>query len=384
MFLVVHRADHADGRKIVVSDYIHFIFCYFVCMLKRRRLNIQKWTLHIVFGLYWVFAFIFFNMFYGRMEQAPKASLTFTFSFLFLSFVCVDIHNRFITKPNLRYKKYHRIILFSIYLFIAAFWLESVLSFVLNIYFWNFEDGRIMEESSRIRYQIGGVNMVVFGGVAIQFMAETFRLHQQNEVKEKQTVESNLKLKEVELDLLKSQVNPHFLFNSLNCIYGLSLEKSEQTPEVIMQLSEILNYMLYRCDNKVLLSEEVKQIENYTSIQQVRFGSMLNLKYQVQLDQDVVLAPLLLLPLVENAFKHGKTGINHEIKVNIELNENALLCFTVENEVDERRVKDQVNGGIGLVNLRRRLELLYPDAHALHIDQTAQRFCANLNLELNA
>jgi len=351
-------------------------------MLKNPELHIQKWAVNIVFGLYWVFAFFFFNIFYGRMEQSMQSSLTFSFSFLFISFVCVDIHSRFITKPNLYRKKYLRFILFSLYIFITAFWLESVLSFVLNLYFWDFKDGRVLEESSRIRYQVGGVNMVVFGGVAIQFMAETFRLYRQKEEKEKLAVESTLKLKEVELSLLKSQVNPHFLFNSLNSIYGLSLEKSEQTPEVILQLSEILDYMLYKCDSNVLLGDEVRQIENYLAIQKVRFGDALNINYAAHLNHGINIAPLLILPLIENVFKHGKVGPENSVVVNINLGKEGLLRVKIENDINDAGELEKRNGGIGLLNLQRRLELLYPQRYALDVKKDAHQFCVNLQLEL--
>jgi len=350
-------------------------------MLKNKAFNIQKWTLGIVYTLYWVFAFLFFYIFYGREGQSLYSSLAFSLSFTFVSFACVDMHARFITKPNLYKKKYHRIILFSIYVFIAAFWLESVLSFVLNIYFWDFEGGRILEDANRIRYQVGGVNMMVFGGVAIQFMAETFRLHQQKEKKEKLAVESSLKLKEAELNVLRSQVNPHFLFNSLNSIYGLSLEKSEQTPAVIMQLSEILDYMLYKCNDQVLISEEIRQVENYLGIQQVRFGNSLKIESEFFFDKDQQIAPLLLFPLIENAFKHGEISADFPVIISIVLQQDRLNV-EIENECKKKRNAVAVPGGIGLNNLRRRLELLYSGCFEMHVMKNKDRFSVNLMLKL--
>ena len=162
--------------------------------------------------MFWVFAFLFFNLFYGGDNISKEVSRTFSVIFLFISFVCVDIHHRFVTRPYLGAKHYFRFVLFSIYIFILAFWLNSVLSFVLHLLFWDFENGNSIEQSSRISYQIGGVNMAVFGGVALRFMIETLNLHKLKEEKEKQAIEANLKLKEVELNLLKSQINPHFFF----------------------------------------------------------------------------------------------------------------------------------------------------------------------------
>ena len=349
-------------------------------MLSLKNIDIRKLVINGVFAIFWVFAFLFFNFFYGGANVSKEVSRTFSVIFLFISFVFVDIHYRFVTKPYLGAKHYFRFVLFSIYIFILAFWLNSVLSFVLHLLFWDFENENSIEQSSRISYQIGGVNMVVFGGVALRFMIETLNLHKLKEEKEKQAIEANLKLKEVELNLLKSQINPHFLFNALNCIYGLSLDKSEQTPDVILQLSEILDYMLYKNQNEVLIGEEIKQIENYTAIQKVRFGDSLQLNYTKNIEEDKRIAPLLILTIVENAFKHAKVDSQGKRFVSIDIqgqdNIEVRVCNSSINEVSINETS-----GLGIKNLKRRLELLYGDRHQLSIDQHRNQFVVQLTLK---
>lgn len=333
----------------------------------------------MAFTAYWFIAFIFFHSFYGGRESDSQISLTFTGIFWFISFACVDIHYRFVTKPNLQAKRYYRLVMFSIFIFMAAFWLESVLSFTLHLFFWDYENGTVSQQLGKIHYQVGGVNMIVFGGVAFRFMLESYRLVQQKEEQERTLFESELKLREVELEALKNQVNPHFLFNALNCVYGLSLEKSERTPQVILQLSDMLDYMLYKCQRQVLISEELKQIENYIAIQQLRFGSALELTLQMDVVDDMEMAPLLLLPLVENAFKHGRPDESGVMHISIAANCEDNIDFSVKNSVD---CTDESNasGGIGLANLRRRLELLYPHEYRLEVVCEHNAYVVNLTL----
>lgn len=336
----------------------------------------------LVFACYWFIAFFFFYIFYGRVEQSTQSSFAFSASFLFISFLCVDIHSRFVTKPYFRKKQYKQFLLFSTYIFIAAFWLECVLSFLLHIYFWDFNDSLISEQAHHIRNQIGGVNMIVFGGVSIRLVKESFQLQSEQEIRDKLAFETKLKLREVELDLLKSQVNPHFLFNALNCIYGLSLEKSELTPEVILQLSAILDYILYKSEDQVLLSDELRQIENYIAIQEVRFGKSLVIDYNKEVDVDSQISPLVLLTLVENAFKHGRLNKEDKLVVTINVTSGDELCFFIENSIDEDKMTKHADGGIGLVNLKRRLALLYPDKYKLSINSDSNFYSVSLNIAL--
>jgi LytS/YehU family sensor histidine kinase len=180
---------------------------------------------------------------------------------------------------------------------------------------------------------------------------------------------------------LKSQVNPHFLFNTLNSIYSLSRSRSEQAPGAIIRLSKILRYMLYETGQKtVSLQEELKVMNDYIELQQLRFGQRLKLDIQKNIDSpETAIAPLLLLPLVENAFKHGSNE-GGTISISIVLNNN-ILSFGVTNPVAHTSFKP-TEEGIGLVNIRRQLELLYPRA-TLQITPGEHAFNVDLKIDLS-
>src|ERR1700761_7200980 len=170
-----------------------------------------------------------------------------------------------------------------------------------------------------------------------------------------------------ELSFLKSQINPHFLFNSLNSIYSLAYQRSETTPEAILKLSEIMRYMLYECnDNKVALSKELQYLQNYIDLQKIRFANKAYIDFKVVgqvTNQQIV--PLLLIAFIENAFKHGIANDDASpIQLLIEVDD-AHLHFYIQNKKHNNN-RDSV-GGIGLINVQRRLNLLYPGKFNLDV-----------------
>ncbi|MEA1877347.1 MAG: histidine kinase [Bacteroidota bacterium] len=219
----------------------------------------------------------------------------------------------------------------------------------------------------------------------IVFAVSVIKLFQRNIRKEKNLQELNEKRTEAELKFLKAQVHPHFLFNTLNNLYALTLEQSSKAPEVVLKLSELLNYMLYECNEKtILVSKEIKLIENYLSLESIRYGDKMKLDFQVAGEiAGKKIAPMLLLPFVENAFKHGVSRIGGNAKVSIFLNiQNKELIFQVSNTQPESN-KDDMAGyseGIGLKNVQRRLDLMYPDQYTLTLQQTGPEFIIYLKL----
>ncbi|WP_128544596.1 sensor histidine kinase [Larkinella soli] len=192
--------------------------------------------------------------------------------------------------------------------------------------------------------------------------------------------------REAELELLKSQVQPHFIFNTLNNIYALSLRNSPQTSEMIYRLSSLLDYMLYDSRNqRIPLQHELEYIDNYIRLQKIRYGDHLNVNVTVDpLPDRLTISPLLLLPFVENCFKHGLGGRQADpwIEVRVQM-EGPNLVVRIANS----RTEPQPSGsksGIGLQNVRRRLDLLYRGAHTLDIRPEADRFTVCLTLSLAA
>jgi LytS/YehU family sensor histidine kinase len=185
--------------------------------------------------------------------------------------------------------------------------------------------------------------------------------------------------------LLKSQINPHFFFNTLNNLYGLAREKSDQTPDLILRLADMMRYTIYQGQrDSVSVQQEVAYLENFIGLQQVRFQKQVQVIFNVQVQEDVQLPPLLFINLLENAYKHGVEKLADKAFVKIELfTDHTQLIFSVVNNFDPEEASNLTQGGgIGLVNLRKRLALHYPDRHLLQITQTDNCYSATLTLTL--
>ena len=192
-----------------------------------------------------------------------------------------------------------------------------------------------------------------------------------------------------ELRFLKSQINPHFLFNTLNNLYALTLKKSDKAPEIVIKLSEMMRYMLYECNEKrVLLSKEVNYIYNYLDLEKLRQGKNVAITFETDGEiSEQTIAPLMFIPFLENSFKHGLSNQISQGFVNIRLSvEQKKVYFYIENSKAEKlplKDKNRPSGGIGLVNVHRRLNLLYPDKYELNIDDTPTTYAVNLYIELD-
>jgi sensor histidine kinase YesM len=189
---------------------------------------------------------------------------------------------------------------------------------------------------------------------------------------------------EAELSYLKSQTNPHFLFNTLNNIYSLARDKSDLAPQSILRLSKILRFMLYETGgNFIPVEQEVKVISDYIDLEKLRYDESLQVRFTTNIeDIKQGLPPLLLIPLVENAFKHGisETRGNPFVEVHLSVL-NRKLTFIVKNSTGEQSAEQPIKENIGLSNLRRQLELLYKD-YSLHLQQGSFEFTATLKINL--
>lgn len=216
--------------------------------------------------------------------------------------------------------------------------------------------------------------------VAIAVSIKLSRLRLSGVEREKQLIQDKL---ESELNYLRAQTNPHFLFNTLNNIYALARKKSDQTADVVMRLSKILRFMLYECSTpRIALSNEIKVLRDYIELEKLRYNKRLTVNFEEQIDdQQIMIAPLLLLPLVENAFKHGVSETRFESRVDIKLIlENKQLQVDIKNTKEPDL--EAFPSGIGLNNIRRQLELIYPDQYKLEIMNPKDIFWVNLQLNL--
>ena len=194
---------------------------------------------------------------------------------------------------------------------------------------------------------------------------------------------------ETELKYLKSQINPHFLFNSLNSVYALALQKSDLAPELILKLSDILRYILYEgSEKKVNLTQELKYLQSYLELEKVRHGTRMELDIEIVGDtDDKEIAPMLLIPFVENSFKHGLGKDMDKGYVKVLVNsETSELKFAIANSKpkkgDEISQQNGYQGGIGLINVKKRLDMLYPKKHTLVMCSTESEFKVELNINL--
>ncbi len=202
-----------------------------------------------------------------------------------------------------------------------------------------------------------------------------------NEVKSKKLTEEKMA---AELNFLKSQIHPHFLFNTLNNLYALTLIKSDKTPDMVLRLSDLLDYMIYKSnDDFVPLEKELEVLKSYVELEKMRYNERLDLQFDITGDSSgYEIAPLILLPFVENCFKHGASidRSNPFIRISIEIGASVLILKAVNSFPEKIDAKEVQVQGIGLANVKRRLELIYPRQHELNIRQEAETFSVELKI----
>ncbi len=188
-----------------------------------------------------------------------------------------------------------------------------------------------------------------------------------------------------ELQLLKAQVHPHFLFNTLNNIYAFSLEKSSKTPGLVLKLSSLLSYMLYDCkSDEVLLEKEIEIMKNYVDLEKERYGNRIDISLNIEGEiQNKWIAPFLLLPFIENAFKHGTSEQLNRVWLSIDINvkDNYMKCKFVNSKNQLTIIN---NNGIGVHNVQKRLSLIYPGKHELKLSDEGDFFVVSLGLALGS
>ena len=349
-----------------------------------KLLQSKRWVFRL---LYWICAalvlfFIISNQNYDINIRVVLVLVLIGFGFLLTQFINYVLVPRFLWQNRLALFAY-----LTIGSFIITLWLNMFASFLILFYsvFWLTE--LIVPTRSDIIILIAGNYLVVIFAVVIHFIRESYtRLIEKKEL-EKQQLITEGKLNEIHLKLLQSQLHPHFLFNMLNNLFGLVKQKPDVAREVILKISDLLEYMLYKCDsNEVLLSNEVAFIENYIALEKIRIQENFDVKFTYpECFDEIKIAPLLLFPFIENAFKHGKMKTGG-VEVNINLGiKTDLLLFEVVNRfstpINDLYLNNE-RSGIGLKNIRERLRILYGESHTLITEKDEERFCIKLEIPL--
>ncbi len=229
------------------------------------------------------------------------------------------------------------------------------------------------------------------GGIQTGGFAAAIKLMKYFYLKQKDNQQLLQEKLKAELQLLKSQIHPHFLFNTLNNLYSLTLTKSDQAPEIVLKLSGLLRYMLYECNTpSVPLDREIAMLQNYIELEKLRYGDYLDTSINIRGEYaHKQIAPLLLLPFIENSFKHGASELLDQAWISLDMVVKAdTLKFKLINSQPEAQIphtqQSNHSAGIGLTNVKKRLDLLYPDLYDLKITSEEGTFIVNLSLQLES
>jgi LytS/YehU family sensor histidine kinase len=331
----------------------------------------QRWLIHVLF---WFVVLCFYAVFFGRKNSNYSQTLFFI-SLLMPVVIGTTYWMNYYLIP--RYLMKERFVLFSIYVvysLVISLFLEMIIA-MFTFLFMAGSNMKLMNPASvDMFFLLAALLVVVFLGMAIKMV-----LHWRNS---KDDYQKLMKEKmEVELRFLKAQLHPHFLFNTLNNLYFLALEKSDQAPRAILALSEILDYVLHHTKNQfVNLEEEWKQVENYIALEFLRYGDRLEINRSIEgVIINKKIAPMMLITLIENSFKHGVAKTSNRAWINIALiiRENGIYV-RIENNAIKNGIKSE---GVGLKNLQNQIHLLYGELGQLKVSSSETSFLVELALK---
>ena len=326
------------------------------------------------YAAYWVMVTLIFL--YDRTYLIQKAGLPNFFICaivrvsLLMALAWLNIH--WLIPRFLLHKKYTTYFAFVLLLLLSYLVLQSLYDFYLFGYVLG--PGRNARLSSSLIYNFTHTSLYLLLTIALKFSMDWYE-------QKKTLQEIRLEKLQAEVNYLRSQINPHFLFNALNNLYALTLRKSDEAPAVVLKLSELMEYMLYESEETVIpLEKEIQYLNNYLELEKIRQDNKADIRLTVTGDtQQCYLPPFLIFPLVENAFKHGVSKTAHNAFLFINISVGPTLMIDIENNKGNVPSTAQ-SGGIGLLNLKKRLELLFPGKHTLEISDGSDRFQVQLKI----
>lgn len=345
-----------------------------------NRIDLKRVALHC---LYWIFFLLFF--FSNKSDNEDSYAFIVIYSCKILAQAAVAYGLIYWIIPETLNKKKYLLFIIS-----ALGWLYIVFALLITLKFYYLEPrfptffndwlGHTMTIRERLtsgKLILREFSFITYPVIILGFIS--FNRKQQRLLKLEEEKRS------IELKVLKNQLNPHFLFNTLNNLYTLTLKKDDKAPEVIAKLSEILDFVLYRSnEDYVSIEKEIELIENYIALEKLRYNeNRLDILFTKDIQESNEISPLIILTFIENAFKHGV--INETEKATIRLNlesKKGQIIFSIENTKPQNefaRISDRSK--IGLENVRKQLDLLYPKKHQLEIEETQMFYAVKLCLK---
>lgn len=347
-------------------------------MLILKRLHLREILLHLAF---WVAVWFFFVYFFSYNSEDRVYILWFSSALLpVVMFVTYLMVYRLIPMFLLE-KRYLRFALYSFYTLVFSAYVVVLIIYACLFFILDSEVSSMPPMAKNFVSVMILIYLVVGIVSLFNLLNHNFKTISRNKELQNKILTTQLQLKEQELSYLKMQIHPHFLFNTLNTIYGFAIKQSRQTPDIILKLSNLLDYILYQVTKpRVRLSDEVEHIREYIELERIRFEETLRVSFKAEIiDKGIQVAPMLLIPFVENAFKHGNL-VEGFLRVDIAIAvAGKRLDFSISNTVLEGEVNHEKRG-IGLENIRKRLELHYGEDYSLRTGTRDRRYSVHLTI----
>ncbi|MDB9720916.1 histidine kinase [Winogradskyella sp.] len=351
-------------------------------MIKKKFIinKLGQGLLHLIF---WCAVLLFFTYFFGAGYNNFDDTLVYSLFLMPITIALTYVSIYKLIPDYLVTKRYFHFVLYSTYTLIISTYLVMVSVFFSLIFISNFDYNDMNPLTRNILFVMTGIYLITFIVSAFKLMKLNSAATKRAKTLETKILETQLQLKAQELKYLKLQIHPHFLFNTLNTLYGFALKKADETPEMILKLSNLLDYLLYQVDKPfVSLEEEINHIKDYISLEQMRFNDTLKVNLITKnCTKAMAVAPMLFIPFVENSFKHGiiTNGVL-KIEIAIETDHNQIK-FKIKNSSSRDSI---CNNGIGLDNIKKRLQLLYPNQYQLNMTSQNEEFFVTLIITSNS
>jgi len=331
--------------------------------------------------LFWIAVWFFFVYFFSYNSNDSIYITWFSSWLLPITMVTTYVVVYLLIPKYLLTKKYWTFALYSFYTLIFSSYTIVLVIFGSLIFLSRFNIATMPPMSKNYVFILILVYLIVGIVCFVNLLSYNFKTISRNKELQNKILATQLQLKEQELHYLKMQIHPHFLFNTLNTIYGFALKQSKHTPEIVLKLSNLLDYILYQVNKpKVSLKEEVLHIKEYIELEKIRFQDTLKVSFSAtEINEEMQIAPMLLIPFVENAFKHGNLSDGFlRVEIDVVVSDKQL-DFSIRNTFLNHDQKNE-KSGIGLENIRKRLELHYSNNYRLEKENKDNWYSVHLSI----